>query len=405
VKENPTEPSLKTAFIERRANSLFDTDGIVVGLDQIPIITNREIGSTEPPKAPKDCVAFKMAVSEQSAETTVLEIVWTPSSHGYLIPRIRIEPVKIGGATIEFCTGHNARTIVDKGLGDGARIRIRRSGDVIPTLDEVLVPAQPSLPTKYQWKWDGPEDTAVHLLIIGESAEQQASQLVRFAKELEIPGLGPGHCRTIVQAGILGPAALWAQTQEQLATILGPKTGPMLYANIRTSLGPKVTELQLLLASNQLPRSVGETKLKSLLQQIPDTRQWRNPITTIPIGWTEESLTSFQSTFSNYEQWRKTELHFLPYPLVSVNSVDNTIVNPVVNAVQTKKVCMTGFRDKTLEAKALKAGFEVVQTVSSKLTYLITPDGIITSSEKVKKAQALGIEIIECSEFTKKYLS
>lgn len=405
VKENPTELDLKTAFLERRAKSIFDTDGIVIGLDQVPIISSREIGSTEPAKAPKDCVAFKMAVSEQSAETTVLEIVWAPSSHGYLIPRIRIEPVKIGGATIEFCTGHNARTIVDKGLGDGARIRIRRSGDVIPTLDEVLIPAQPSLPTKYQWKWDGPEDTAVHLLVVGESAEQQATQLVRFAKELDIPGLGPGHCRTLVQAGIVGPATLWAQSPEQLSTILGPKTGQTLYANLRTALGPRVTELQLLLASNQLPRSVGETKLKSLLQQVPDPLQWSKPISTIPTGWTQESLASFQSTFGDYEQWRKTELHFLPYPLGTLNSpiTNSIVVHP--NPLPTKRVCFTGFRDKALEARAQQAGFEVVQTVSSKLTCLVTPNGTSKSSEKITKAESLGIKILECSGFITKYLS
>ena len=402
VKESPSELDLKTAFIERRANSIFDTDGIVIGVDQIPIVGNREIGSTEPPKPPKDCVAFKMAVSEQSAETTVLEIVWAPSSHGYLIPRIRIEPVKIGGATIEFCTGHNARTIVDKGLGDGARIRIRRSGDVIPTLDEVLVPAQPSLPTKYQWKWDGPEETATHLLVIGESAEQQTSQLVRFAKELDIPGLGPGHCRTLVNAGIVGPATLWAQTPDQLATILGPKTGKTLYANLRTALGPRVTELQLLLASNQLPRSVGETKLKSLLQEVPDPREWTKPLATIPAGWTQDSLTSFQSTFGDYEQWRRTELHFLPYPLGNIIVTSNPLPS---NPVATKRVCFTGFRDKALEDRAEKAGFEVVQTVSSKLTCLVTPNGATKSSEKVKKAETLGIEILECSVFNMKYLS
>ena len=70
-----------------------------------------------------------------------------------------------------------------------------------------------------------------------------------------------------------------------------------------------------------------------------------------------------------------------------------------------RAVCFTGFRDKALETRAEKAGFEVVQTVSSKLTCLVTPNGATKSSEKVKKAETLGIEVIECSVFSMKYLS
>lgn len=385
MKDAPTEENLKTYFTDRRAASQYDTDGIVVGLDQ---------AAHKPSlKPPKDCVAFKMPVSDQSATTTVEEVLWAPSAQGYLIPRIRIKPVQIGGAVIEFCTGHNARTIVDKQIGPGATIRIRRSGDVIPTLEHVSVPANPSMPSSYQWEWNGPDSTATHIKLVGVSVAQQAAELHLFAKTIDIPGLGPANCKALVEAGLLGPAALWSQSAEQLSTILGPKTGATLYANLRKHLfDPALTETTLLVASNTLPRSVGESKLKALFAVEPDCKKW-SALTVVPPGWTQESLSNFQTSFPAYEAWRAKELHFLPYPLLGVKA--QTV---------TKSVCFTGFRDKALEAK-LADRFTISQTVTSKLTCLVVPDGPDLDSEKVKKARALGIEILQCSEFSKKYLS
>jgi hypothetical protein len=60
-------------------------------------------------------------------------------------------------------------------------------------------------------------------------------------------------------------------------------------------------------------------------------------------------------------------------------------------------------RDKALEAK-LAGRFTISQTVTAKLTCLVVPDGADLDSEKVKKAKALGIEILRCSEFIEKYL-
>jgi NAD-dependent DNA ligase len=384
--ESPTEEQLKMFFTERRAASAYDTDGIVVGIDAVPIKT---VGSTKPPK---DCVAFKMPVSDQSAVTTVEEVIWSPSAQGYLIPRIRIKPVVIGGARIEFCTGHNARTIVDKGIGVGAQIVVRRSGDVIPTLDRVLIPAAGALPTTYKWEWVfGASADATHIKLVGESADQQASQLHLFAKTIDIPGLGPANCKALIAAGITGPKLLWSQTADQLSVVLGPKTGTSLYKNLREKL-LKVTELTLMVASNKMPRSVGETKLTALFAVEANPDSWMT-LTTVPQGWTEDSFQAFQNTFSDYSSWRRTELDFLPYPLTQGSAIK----------APERTVCFTGFRDKALEARVVKH-FHIVSAVTSKLNVLVIPDGI-HESEKVKKAVALGtVEILECSEFTKKYL-
>jgi DNA ligase (NAD+) len=394
----PSDYVCSTKFTERRANSLYDTDGIVVGVNQVPIHSLKAM--TGPIQNPKDCVAFKMPVSDQSATTTIKEVIWAASAQGYLIPKIRFDPIVINGATIEYCTGHNARTIVDKVLGPGALIKIRRSGDVIPTLDSVIVPALvPSLPSPLlNWEWNGAADSATHICVTSVSEEQKATQLYHFAKTLDIQGLGPASATSLVGAGYKTPCALWEASEADLCKTLGPKTGKTLYANLRTlQASPSLTEMALILASNQIPRGTGEAKLCSLFKNVPDPRQWTST-SSIPSGWTEETFKAFQESFKNYEAWRAKELYWIPYPILP-----KTAAAPIASK---GLVCFTGFRNKALEESLKAKGYELAQSLTSSVKILVTSDDSTSESAKIKKArESKTVEVIACSEFVKKYLS
>ncbi|NBO71529.1 MAG: hypothetical protein EBU66_12680 [Bacteroidetes bacterium] len=379
-----TETSLAEKLIERRDISDYDTDGLVVGLNQVPVSESTDMRA----RNPKDCVAFKMSLADQSAETTVQEVIWAPSAQGYIIPRLRFDPVVIGSATIEFCTAHNARTILQNKLGPGAKVVIRRSGDVIPKLDRVLMAAiHPSFPPTGTWVWDGD----VHIKVVGEPVEVTTAKLLHFLKALEIPGSGPATAAALVAAKIVGPATVWAATSDTLATILGPKTGSMLYANLRTILH-KATELDLMLASSLMPRGVGDTKLSALFHLEADPRKWQG--IAAPDGWTTTSFQAFLQELPNYVSWRQKELSWIPYPILQIQS--KSPMTPV---------CITGFRDKHLEEQAAKKGYELVTNLTGKVTLLLVPDGEVKETEKVKTAREKGIEILSKSQFVAQYLS
>lgn len=385
-----TEEACCEAFRERRESSPYETDGIVVGANAVPLTTTTL-------QNPKDCVAFKMPTADQSALTTVREVIWAPSAQGYLIPRLRFDPVKIGGASIEFCTAHNARTVVDRVLGPGARVKIRRSGDVIPTLDSVLFPAEgPELPADpASWTWAGEPSTATHIISKKVGAEQTTSQLLHFAKVHDIAGLGPANCKLLVKAQIDGPAALWKATGATLGALLGPKTGESVYAALRTRLSA-ATELDFMLSSSVLPRGVGESKLKALFGMYPDPRGW-STAADAPTGWTLDSFREFQREYPNYEGWRTSQIFWIPYPI---------LVSAAVVPVPSLRLCFTGFRDKELERAAQQRGFEIATTVTHALGVLVTPDGDTSNSEKVKKAAKYdSVEILSRSEFVNKYIT
>ena len=62
---------------------------------------------------------------------------------GKIIPVLVIDPVEIEGTVISQVTGSNARMVEKSGLGVGARIKIRRAGNAIPTIVSVLQPEYP----------------------------------------------------------------------------------------------------------------------------------------------------------------------------------------------------------------------------------------------------------------------
>jgi NAD-dependent DNA ligase len=388
VVTNPTEASCSEEFLLRRANSKYDTDGIVIGVNKIPVYPAQTTVSVQ---NPKDCVAFKMPLSDQSATTTLREIIWTPSAQGYLIPKLRFDPVVINGAKIEFCTGHNAKTVLERCLGPNAVIKIRRSGDVIPTLDDVIAPADtPSFPPPESWTWIGTPPTATHIHLNSVSDTQRASQLYHFAKTLEFPGFGPATAETLVKAGINSPNTLWLASEQTLVTTLGPKTGKTLYATLR-NVSSTSDEMRLLLASNQLPRGVGESKLTSLFKQCPDPRNWLST-QIIPSGWTADTFTEFKEAFARYEVWRNAELSWIQYPCIKTDS----------KPAQKGTVCFTGFRDKALETQLKGLGYTISPTLTKSTSILLIPDEMPEESEKIKKARSMpSMQVITRSAFVK----
>lgn len=381
------ENDLATYLQTRRKESPYDTDGIVVSYDTIPVRANDA-------KNPKDSVAFKMPLADQSAQTTIRAVHWGASSQGYLIPKLEFDPVTIGAASIQFCSAHNAKNIETQGLGPGATIIVRRSGDVIPTLDSVLKKVTPSFPPKESYEWIND----VHIRSKTVSTEVIKAKLHHFLRSLDIPGSGPATAAALVDGGIQRPSQLLAATADQLSQLTGPKTGAALYKNIRSAL-EKASEAGIMVASSIMPRGVGETKLSALFEKEKDPRLWTPSLSVT--SWTATSLQNFLNELPKYIAWRTTELPEIPFP-------KGVVIRPSVpsgsGSGSGQVVCMTGFRNKELEATLISRGHTISPTLTSKVTVLLVPDGERKESEKTKAATEKGVPILTVSEFKTKYL-
>lgn len=382
------DDALSAYLQNRREKSLYPIDGIVVGENNVPVKDSSESVSN-----PKDMRAFKMPMEDQKATTKVVDILWSASYQGYWIPRIQITPVNIGGSRIEYLTGHNARFIVSNNIGKGATIIVRKSGDVIPTMEKVMsIGETPSLP---EGEWDGDETTASHFKVKAGTTNTEILQkrLEHFAKTLDIPHLGPGLIAKLMEEGKDTPNDLVTILQVDMELLLGKGMSAKIFPALQERVA-KATELDLMVASSMMPRGVGDTKLKSLFQQEADPRKWST--LTSSEGWSREALASFLKMLPLYETWRLKELPAIPYPrLATVAVAEPVVANKGI-------MCMTGFRDAKFQEKMERLGFQFVNTVSKKTTHLVVKDREDTS-EKLKKAAELGVRILTKEEALQEY--
>lgn len=389
-----TEQFLSEQFSKRRTSSKYAIDGIVVGVNAVPLSQGSNAVSVS---NPKDCMAFKMVLTDQCAETTVRAILWAASHQGYLIPRLQVDPVKVQDCQIEFLTGHNAKLLKEKKLGIGAKIRIRRSGDVIPTVDTVLTPSE-NIPFPAKFTWDA---TQTHIVVpsdqLADSKEIQSAKLLHFASTLEVANLGPGLVKKLVDAGFTTPKALMAMNPEQWQKVLGKGMGEKVRVSFHERM-KAMSEMNLMLASSTLPRGTGETKLKALFAREPDWTKWDMKTLSNVNSWSFAALEECMDALQEYKKWRHEQFG----PMILNRSVSPPPSVPVVPP--SVFVCFTGFRAPDMEAKCREKNIEVQLTVNKQTTVLVVADRGNQESGKAKKAKDMGIRILERSQFEKEYL-
>jgi NAD-dependent DNA ligase len=385
---------LSEIFQERRRKSQYSLDGIVVGENIRPLRQETKLDTA----LPKDVVAFKMSFQDQMAETRVVSVEWNLSHQGYFIPKVQVEPVLLQGSKIQYLTGHNARCILNLSIGKGAKITIRKGGDVIPTLDSVIEPADLIVfPPEGTWEWVGDPDSATHIRSKGDTPEILTAKLVHFAKTLGLPWMAAGNIRKVVESGKQSVHDWVSMTEEDWKRILGNTLGSKIFESVKQIGKSGRTELELMIASSCLPRGVGESKLLRLFEQEPNPCHWYSKFqgASLP-GWSSEGLQEFLETIPLYETWRKRELPGIPYPLIKDTGVATRL-----------HACFTGFRSPELELACKKNGIHIQESVNSKTNVLVVKDSSSLSkpSEKVKKAQETCIRVLTRELFEKEYLS
>lgn len=390
------EDTLRDMLVTRRAESEYPLDGIVIGADCVPAA----IGGGEA-KNPADCIAFKAALDEQKETTTVIQVEWNASRQGCLIPRIQVEPVTIGGANIQWLSGHNAAMIYKNKIGPGARIVVRRSGDVIPTLDSVLSANEASMPS-VKWAWDSGNTHA--MASAGEATN--TVPMLHALQTLGVENIGPGLVDKLAEAGLTRMRQLWDSSAERLSDAIGAGRGPSLHKNLRECVA-KAGQLKLLIASNLLPRGVGERKLRLLYAKEADARRWRQEDMADVGGWSAETLSELFKTLPAALAWPSEQFVGASFgesatsllPASASSLVSASCVVPPLVPPPSKFVVFTGVRDKVLEENIRPHGWAVEPAVTKKTTVLVVADADAAESGKVKKARAAGIRIMRISDF------
>jgi DNA ligase (NAD+) len=124
-------------WAEKRRTLSFDTDGVVIKVDDLAL--RAKLGATA--KFPRWATAFKFPA--QQAHTKLLKIAVNVGRTGAVTPYALLEPVFLAGSTISMATLHNAEDVARKDVRDGDTVIVEKGGDVIPKVVAPVLSLRP----------------------------------------------------------------------------------------------------------------------------------------------------------------------------------------------------------------------------------------------------------------------
>jgi len=392
-----TNEQLSSLLIDWRVNYDYEIDGVIVTDDHI---YPRSSGN------PEYSFAFKMALTEQMAETMVLDVEWNASKDGYLKPRVRIEPVHLSGVKIEYTTGFNAAFIESNHIGVGALIQIIRSGDVIPYINAVITPADQCLMPTVPYIWN---ETHVDIMLENKDDDETVREknITGFFKGIDVDGLGGGNIARIIEAGFDTVPKILQMSKEDLLTIDGfkEKMANKLYNGIREKLD-KASLTMIMSASNTLGRGFGEKRFEIIMKECPDI------LTSMETNQSKVTrLSNIKGTASKTAQVFVENIpRFLGFledcglmsKIGDVRPLPPTTTNET-HELFNKSIAMSGSRDKELEVWLKSVGANISSSVSSNTFALITPE-LDGTSGKIASAKKHGVQIFTPAAFREKYM-
>jgi hypothetical protein len=215
---------LMATLIQFVETSPFEIDGVIVQ-PNTPYTRNRA-GN------PKYAFAFKMLMKGNIVKARVDKVLWTISKWGQIKPRVKIEPKKLGGVTITYATGFNAKFIHDNKIGPGAVVEITRSGDVFPYIVSVVKAAKkPQMPTG-KWEWN-----ATHVDIVakeGVSSQICIKLITSFLHQMGFKYIGERRVAKMYAGGVDSILRVLLLTIPELRTLgFGPGEAKIIYNSIQ----------------------------------------------------------------------------------------------------------------------------------------------------------------------------
>lgn len=386
--------SLKKARLE----SDYELDGIVLTANDIEAVqTKRNSVSLNPEHSCK----FKTLPDDAYAETYVRAVHWEISKSGYLKPRVEVEPVDLFGTTVTFATGFHGKFIRDNKIGTGAKVKITKSGAVIPQIIEVLSPApKTGLPSTTDpligdWGWS---DTDVEIVLVDADNHPQVifKQSLDFFESLKVELLKESSLRKLFDTFglwdlsyneiILTIADLKPREWEMAIGSNGIKSYNSLHRRLQ-----KIELATLLGACKYMGIGFGQRKAKMLLTGVDENDVWDLSVDDIIL------MDGFDTTTA------EMVVNGLPHAKKFVNQLIDTGYVTLYKEVQTTElsglnIVMTGFRDEDLSKEIERLGGKVGSGVSKKTTHVLTYD-TTSNSGKAKKARDLGIPIMTPEDF------
>ena len=230
---------------ERREHLDYDIDGVVVKVDDRRL--QAALGAVG--RDPRWAVAYKFAPT--TAQTRLLKIHINVGRTGVLNPWAELEPVEVGGVTVERATLHNEDDIRRKDLREGDMVVLQRAGDVIPQVVAPLTDLRTGAEQPFAMPQECPSCGTPVVRVPGEVAvrcpnpecpAKRAEAVKHFVSKaaMDIDGVGDKLVERLLALGLIADVAgLYGLEPQGLADLdrLGEKSATNIVAAIEASKG------------------------------------------------------------------------------------------------------------------------------------------------------------------------
>lgn len=384
-----------------RGEFSYDIDGAVIKCDNLAY--RDELGSTS--KYPKWAVAYKYPPEEKS--TVLREIEIAVGRTGALTPTAVFDPIQLAGTTVSRATLHNEDFIVSKGICIGDTIVVRKAGEIIPEVLNVVKHAENAVP--YRMPTVCPScgsavsrenDEAVIRCTNADCPAQLFRHLIHFTSRdaMDIEGVGPAVLEQLLSAGLIKNIVdLYTLDPEKVSQLerIGDKSTANMLAAIE---GSKQNDLSKLIFAFGI-RHIG-SKAASLVAEHFRTMDAVMNATKEDF----EAIDGFGSILA------ESAVEF--FALDESKNMISRLQALGVNMKSLKQIEDMRFAGKTFvltgtlptytrsQAAEIieKFGGKTSSSVSKKTSYVLAGE---EAGSKLDKANALGVTVIDEEEFNK----
>ena len=386
---------------EHREDLSCDIDGAVIKVNDLSL--RERLGATA--KFPRWAAAYKYP--PEIKETVVEDIVVQVGRTGVLTPKAVVRPVRLAGTTVTNATLHNQDFITQRDIRIGDTVRIRKAGEIIPEILDVVLTKRPDDVTAYHLPTECPvcgakvekDEEGAFLRCTGAECPAQLSRNIsHFVSRdaMDIDGLGSAIVESLIEKGLIkSPADIYYLTLDEMSSLWhkGDLAAKKLLSAIESSKQQDVSRLIYALGIRQVGSKTGKVLASHFGSLDALAAASVEELTAVPdVG--EITAHSIADWFCQpqsqhmVERLRRSGVNFESTRVITDQRFAGMTF--VLTGALTKFT-----RDEATEKIELFGG-KASGSVSKKTTYVVVGEN---AGSKERKARELGIPILSEDDF------
>jgi len=383
----------------------YDIDGVVYKVNNL--VQQEKLGFIS--RAPRFALAHKFPAQEVMTELMGIDV--QVGRTGVLTPVARLKPIFVGGATVTHATLHNEDEISRKDVMIGDSVIVRRAGDVIPEVVEVVLERRPSYARRFTMPDQCPVCNAKAVRMPNEAmvrctgglfcSAQRKQAILHFASRrgMDIEGLGDKLVDQLVDSDLIRtPVDLYKLDIAALVSLqrMAEKSASNVLESVKES--KNITLARFIYALGI--RNVGETTARELVRYFGNFNRLMEADVETLQQIPDVGLVVAQSIADFFAEKHNIEV-IQQFRSVGIRWEEDVDVQKAQNGASTsgisgKTFVLTGtfpnLSREDVREKIENLGGKVTGSVSKKTNYVVSGTA---AGGKYDKAVKLGVTVLD----------